>query len=103
VDDLASPAGSSPGSRVLARAGGSTVTLLAFDTGHGIRAHTTPVDVLAVVIAGTFDFTIGGTPVEAGAQTMLRLPAGVPHELTARTPARLLLILLRDPAASPAS
>lgn len=100
--DIVTPAGSTPGSRVLARAGGSTVTLLAFEAGQGIREHTTPVDVLAIVCEGTVDFRIGSTPVEADAQTVLRLPAGVPHELTARTAARLLLVLLREPAASPA-
>ena len=43
---------------------------------------------------------VGGTTVTAGAGTIVRLPAHVPHALEAEDKVRMLLVMLRDERAS---
>ena len=97
--DLIAPTERGIASRVLAKTSGGNVTLFAFDAGEGLTEHTTPYDALALVVDGTITFTIGGKPVPAGAGC---------HRATARRrsawrrdgeAARMLLIMLREPAA----
>lgn len=83
-------------SRVLAKNGGGTVTMFAFDAGEALSEHTAPFDALVVVVDGTFRLTIGGTPVEAATGTIVRMPADVPHAVEAVEPSRMLLIMLRE-------
>lgn len=84
-------------SRVLARSAGGNVTLFAFDGGQGLTEHTTAFDALAFILEGAITITIGGKPVDAAAGSVVRLPANVPHGLEAAEPARMLLVMLRDP------
>jgi quercetin dioxygenase-like cupin family protein len=83
-------------SRVLAKNGGGTVTLFAFDAGEALSEHTAPFDALVLVLEGVFTLTIGGTPVEALPGTVVRMPAGVPHAVEAVGPSRMLLVMLRE-------
>ena len=83
-------------SRVLARTGGGSVTLFAFDAGQGLSEHTAPFDALVLVLSGAMDLTVGGQPVRAEPGTLVRMPAGVPHALDASEPTRMLLVMLRD-------
>ena len=88
-------------SRVLARSGGGNVTLFAFDAGQGLTEHTTAFDALALILSGSLTITIGGKPVHSASGTIVRLPANVPHAVDAPESARMLLIMLREPAAKP--
>ena len=85
-------------SRVLARTGGGSVTLFAFDAGQGLSEHTAPFDALVLVLSGAMDLTVGGQAVRAEPGTLVRMPAGVPHALDASEPTRMLLVMLRDRA-----
>lgn len=85
-------------SRVLARNGGGTVTLFAFDAGEALSEHTAPFDALVQVLEGSFVLTIGGAPVNAVSGAIVRMPANVPHAVEAAEPSRMLLIMLRDKA-----
>ena len=82
---------------MLAKTGGGNVTLFAFDAGQGLTEHTSPFDALVMVLEGALTLTIGGAPVRATPGTIVRMPAGVPHALDAAEPARMLLVMLRDP------
>ena len=86
-------------SRVLAKASGGNLTIFAFDAGQGLTEHTSPFDAFAIVLEGTFIITIGGTSVEAVAGTIVRMPARVPHAVDAETPARMLLVMLKEQVA----
>jgi quercetin dioxygenase-like cupin family protein len=86
-------------SRVLAKTPGGNVTLFAFDAGEGLSQHTAPFDALVLVLEGTLALVVGGDAVTAAAGTMVRLPANVPHSVDAQVPARMLLIMLREPKA----
>jgi quercetin dioxygenase-like cupin family protein len=98
--DLIAPTERGIASRVLAKTSGGNVTLFAFDAGEGLTEHTTPYDALALVLAGTITFTIGGKPVPAAPGSIVRLPAGIPHGVDAGEAARMLLIMLRDAKAA---
>ena len=83
-------------SRVLARTGGGSVTLFAFDAGQGLEEHTSPFDALVTVLEGVLVLTIGGVAVRATPGTIVRMPGGVPHALEAPEPTRMLLVMLRE-------
>ena len=87
-------------SRVLAKSGGGNLTLFAFDAGQGLSEHTTPFDALVLVLEGALTLTIGGRAVQAEPGTIVRMPANVPHAVDASVPSRMLLVMLRDLAAS---
>jgi len=97
--DLITPTDRGIASRVLAKTGGGNVTLFAFDQGEGLSEHTAPFDALVIVLAGDFAITVGGKPLTAGPGTIVRMPAHVPHALDATTPARMVLVMLREPKA----
>jgi len=98
LSSLVTPTEHGIASRVLLKRGGGNVTLFAFDAGEGLTEHTSPFEALVMVLDGEFDLTVGGTPIEARAGQIVRLPAGVPHGLEARQPSRMLLVMLRDAA-----
>jgi len=84
-------------SRTLMKKATGTLTLFAFDEGEGLSEHSTPHDAVVQVLDGTVEITIGGTPHTARAGEGLLLPAGVPHALTAVTPFKMLLTMIREP------
>jgi quercetin dioxygenase-like cupin family protein len=83
-------------SRVLAKTGGGNVTLFAFDQGQGLSEHTAPFDALVQVVDGSLDLMIGGIEVRVSAGEIVRMPAGVPHGLSAPEPAKMVLTMLRE-------
>jgi len=98
--DLITPTEGGIASRVLAKNAGGNVTLFAFDAGEGLSEHTAPFDALVMALEGTLQLTIGGQSVAAAPGTIVRMPAHVPHAVDATAPARMLLIMLREPKAA---
>src|SRR5688572_30679114 len=98
--DLITPTDRGIASRVLAKNAGGNVTLFAFDAGEGLSEHTAPFDALVMPLEGTLQLTIGGQLVAAAPGTIVRMPAHVPHAVDATTPARMVLIMLREPKAA---
>lgn len=97
LGDLITPTDRGIASRVLAKNGGGSVTLFAFDREEELSEHTAPFDALAMVLDGTLTLTIGGKPVLATTGTITRMPANVPHAVLATEPSRMLLVMLREP------
>ena len=94
---------STPGgiaSRILGKTSGGNLTLFAFDAGQGLTEHTSPFDAFVVVLEGAFVLTIGGARVDAGAGTIVRMPAGVPHGVEASSASRMLLVMLKEQEAT---
>jgi quercetin dioxygenase-like cupin family protein len=85
-------------SRTLVKKPTGTLTVFAFDEGEGLSEHSTPHDALVEVLDGTAEITIGGVPRRVSAGEALLLPASIPHALTAVTPFKMLLIMIREPA-----
>jgi quercetin dioxygenase-like cupin family protein len=86
-------------SRTLVKKPTGTLTLFAFDQGEGLSEHSTPHDAVVEVLDGTVKITIGGVPHRVSTGEGLLLPASIPHALTAITPFKMLLIMIREPAA----
>ena len=95
---LVTPTEGGIASRILAKTGGANMTLFAFDSGQGLEEHTSPFDALVLVLEGALELTIGGAGVRATPGTIVRMPGGVPHALEAPERARMLLLMLREPA-----
>jgi quercetin dioxygenase-like cupin family protein len=85
-------------SRTLVKKSTGTLTLFAFDRGEGLSEHSTPHDAVVQVLDGTVEITIGGVSHRVPAGQGLLLPANIPHGLTAVTPFKMLLIMIREPS-----
>lgn len=72
-----------------------TVSIFAFDEGEGLSEHAAPFDALVYAVEGRVRITLGGEPHEVGEGEMIIMPAGVPHALTALTPFKMMLVLVR--------
>lgn len=82
-------------SRVISRSGGGSVTLFALDEGQELSEHASPYDALVVVLEGALELTIGGTRVRATSETVVRIPANVPHALESPKRSKMMLVMLR--------
>lgn len=85
---------------MLARTAAGNITLFAFDAGEELSEHTAPFDALVLTLSGALTLTIGGREVSTSPQTIVLMPANVAHAVRATTPARMLLLMLREPASS---
>jgi quercetin dioxygenase-like cupin family protein len=96
LDALVTPTAQGIASRVLARTAAGNITLFAFDAGEELSEHTAPFDALVLTVSGSLTLTIGGRSVETAPETIVLMPANVPHAVRATEPSRMLLIMLRE-------
>src|SRR6478735_10045175 len=73
-------------SPVLARTAAGNITLFAFDAGEELSEHTAPFDALVLTLSGALVLTIGGKEVQAIPQSVVLMPANVPHAVRAIEP-----------------
>ena len=96
LESLVTPTAQGIASRVLARTAAGNITLFAFDAGEELSEHTAPFDALALTLAGSLVITIGGRDVRTTPQSIVLMPANVPHALRAAETSRMLLVMLRE-------
>jgi len=96
LDSLVTPTAQGIASRVLARTAAGNITLFAFDAGEELSEHTAPFDALALTLSGSLTITIGGESIPTASQTIVLMPANVPHALQAIEASRMLLIMVRE-------
>ena len=96
LDALVTPTERGIASRVLARTAAGNITLFAFDAGEELSEHTAPFDAIALTLSGALALTIGGAEVLTAPQTLVVMPANVPHAVRAVDASRMLLIMLRE-------
>ena len=94
--DLITPTAQGIASRVLARTAAGNITLFAFDTGEELSEHMAPFDALVITLSGALTLTIGGRETNTTPQSVVLLPANVPHAVRATEASRMLLIMLRE-------
>jgi quercetin dioxygenase-like cupin family protein len=94
--DLITPTTQGIASRVLARTAAGNITLFAFDTGEDLSEHTAPFDALVLTLSGSLTLSIGGRNVMTTPQSLVLMPANVPHAVHATEASRMLLIMLRE-------
>ena len=83
-------------SRVLARTAAGNITLFAFDAGEELAEHTAPFAALVLTLSGSLVLTIDGREMPTTPQSVVLLPANVPHAVRAPELSRMLLIMLRE-------
>ena len=83
-------------SRTLINAKTGTVTLFAFDAGQELSEHTAPFDALVQVLDGETRITIAGQSFELKAGDLIIMPANQPHAVSAITPFKMLLTMIRS-------
>lgn len=98
LDDLVTPATQGIASRVLARTAAGNITLFAFDADEELSEHTAPFDALVLTLSGALVLTIGGREVRTTPQSIVLMPANIPHAVRASEPSRMMLIMLREQA-----
>ena len=96
LDALVTPTAHGIASRVLARTAAGNITLFAFDAGEELSEHTAPFDALVLTLSGSLALAIGGREVRTSPQSMVLMPANVPHAVRATEASRMLLIMLRE-------
>jgi quercetin dioxygenase-like cupin family protein len=96
LESLVAPTSHGIASRVLARTAAGNITLFAFDAGEELSEHTAPFDALVLTLSGALRLTIGGAEVRTASQTIVLMPANVPHAVHALEASRMLLIMLRE-------
>ena len=96
LDTLVTPTAQGIASRVLARTTAGNLTLFAFDVGEELSEHTAPFDALVITLSGALVLTIGGRAVQTAPQSVVLMPANVPHAVRATERSRMLLIMLRE-------
>ena len=96
LDTLVTPTAQGIASRVLARTAAGNITLFAFDAGEELSEHTAPFDALVLTLSGALTLTIGGREVRTTPQSLVLMPANVPHAVHASESTRMLLIMLRE-------
>jgi quercetin dioxygenase-like cupin family protein len=72
------------------------VTAFAFAEGQGLSEHTAPFDALVHVLEGDAEIVIAGKTHQVSAGELIVMPANQPHALTARTPFKMLLTMIRS-------
>ena len=72
-----------------------TVTIFAFDQGEGLSEHTAPFDALVYALEGRVKITLGGVAHEVAEGELIIMPANIPHALSALTPFKMMLVLVR--------
>ena len=83
-------------SRTLLENAAGTITLFAFDAGQALSEHSAPFVAVVQILDGEAELRIGGQRVRAGAGSLVRMPADVPHAVTARRRFKMLLTMLRS-------
>ena len=96
LETLVTPTAHGIASRVLARTAAGNITLFAFDTGEELSEHTAPFDALVLTLAGSPRPDDRRREVRTTPQTIVLMPANVPHAVRRHEASRMLLIMLRE-------
>jgi quercetin dioxygenase-like cupin family protein len=83
-------------SRTVYRDNSLKVILFAFAPGQELSEHTASVPAIIQILEGDCQVTLGGDPFEAKPGFWTRMPAKLPHSILARTPVKMLLLMLSD-------
>lgn len=70
--------------------------LFGFAQGQELSEHTASVPAILHFLEGEAQLTLGKDPFEAKPGTWVHMPANLPHSVYAKTPTKMLLIMLKD-------
>ncbi len=82
-------------SRTVLEKPAGTITLFAFDAGHGLSEHSAPFDAFVYAVDGEAEISISGEKNRVIEGQAIILPANQPHSVRAATPFKMLLVMIR--------
>lgn len=71
-------------------------TLFGLSAGQELSEHTTTMEALLQILEGEADITLGEDPHHVKAGDWIRMSPNLRHSITATTPLKMLLVVLRD-------
>lgn len=83
-------------SRTICKDERAKVVLFGFDTGQALSEHTAAQPAIIHILAGEADITLGDDTHTAQAGTWIHMLPNLRHSINARTPLKMLLILLKN-------
>ena len=83
-------------SRTIFKRATGTVTLFAFDEGHGLSEHTAAFDAVAHILEGEAEITVSGKALRTTTGEGVLMPANQPHSLKALSRFKMLLTMIRS-------
>lgn len=83
-------------SRTIYRDGSLKAIVFAFAPGQELSEHTASVPAIIQILEGEGEITLGEDHYEAQPGFWVWMPAKLPHSLLARTPVKMLLMMLSD-------
>lgn len=86
-------------SLTLAQKPGVGITLFAFAAGEGVSTHAAPGDAMALILDGEAKIVIDEKEFYPKAGEAIVMPAGVPHAVSAVTPFKMLLTVVKQEGA----
>jgi len=95
IAELISVQGKSVVSKTLINKPTGTVTLFGFDRGEKLSEHTAPFDAMVTILEGQMDISIEGKRYGLGAGEMIIMPADKPHALEAKSPCKMMLVMIK--------
>lgn len=82
-------------SRMIVNRSAGSITLFSFDADEGLSEHTAPYDAVVTILDGECEvWLLGETHVMKEGDTII-FPANAPHALSAITPFKMMLIMIR--------
>lgn len=90
-------------SRTLYQDDGAKVLLFGFGVGQELSEHTASVAAIMHFLQGEADVTVGGDSMSVGPGAWFHMEPHLPHSIRAKTPAVMLLVLLKGQAKANAS
>lgn len=84
--------------QVLSDTGAARLVLFTFKAGQQLKEHRTSSQIIVQVLRGRAVFMAGGKSVPLQAGTVLQLEANVPHSVSARTKAVMLVTMTPSPS-----
>jgi quercetin dioxygenase-like cupin family protein len=76
------------------------VVLFGFSAGQELSEHTSSTPAIMHFLSGESEVTLGPDKVQANAGSWIHMPAQLPHRICTKTPAVMLLLLLKSPDGS---
>ncbi len=73
-----------------------TLTFFAFSEGEGLSEHTAPYDATVHILDGEAEIIIDGKSIAVSEGELIIMPANIRHELRAKQPFKMLLIMIRE-------
>ena len=90
-------------SQTLQDGGGTKVVLFGFAAGQELSAHTAPYPAILTFLKGEASLKLGPDEQQAVEGTFVYMPPYLEHGVKARTDVVMLLTMIKNPAAAPAT